>query len=652
MVKRANGREELDDDIRDKDIREIPETPAWKAQVVKRINTGYTADERVRKTEKALALLAEVVRIAATEIDFIAISQLSAQLKQGIFDQIIQHLGDERAVAELADVIYDPVRAIRAKQTAAVRAQHKSAGSFNARPLHACSLQIWQTTEHLEPLLPFDTREGYVALAPYSKEAVDLFSEHLKGYLDDPETHTLSFPVGPGHWRLVTLKRNNGRFIVELFDSFGAKSAEGIKKMIEALLDKSGIASDQYEMVFVGPAKPQRDAFACGDFTVAWAHKVAKVAATRANFDIRLMSALPNLTPNGKNLTIITPDGLFQTEDGVKPFRPVLSAEELGEIIGDKYLADAEKILPNQHQSILAAPTDSLTHQQLFQLNKMVRSKEKGGHACSIYYPAMIETLDQHGNNNNALRNLMRSTSQLAARAGVRLESADESDSESDDASNSSDSESDTLIKPRGRATGPTAGAARSGGQGAARQNKGAGNAPTGKSAVPTFMSVSEKLIETIGLIEDQSIEEKARNVLKLTTALYKVTLTSVNDKKKLMSIILATDKLLKTSTPRDRKRELESYKKLAYEAQGRPSGKWKALGGVMMVLGIAVAACGCVLLATGGAAVVGAPLVALGAIIAFGVGLSFFRSTGLSREMHDLANLKSSEKPTPGKNN
>ncbi len=161
------------------------------------------------------------------------------------------------------------------------------------------------------------------------------------------------------------------------------------------------------------------------------------------------------------------------------------------------------------------------------------------------------------------------------------------------------------------------------------------------------FESAKKQLRTTINLIADTTIQAKANDVLTQILTLYPT--SSRQDKQTLLKIVFSTHDLLNSSKPRERQQALESYKQLADAAQGRPASKWKILGGIMMLLGAAVAVSGAVLVA-GGVIPVGAILIGVGAV-SFISGTNFFRSKGLSRAMHDLANLKQADKPPEPRN-
>jgi hypothetical protein len=639
----------LADNIRQEDFQRLQESPLWKDKI-----SGKYAVES-NELKRAQNLLKKIIEIAATEAECFSLARQSPATIKKIILEISKHVSKVVNIDEVAENIWVPIRQQLLDEKEHNKKKHKDAGQFNALTLHALNQRAWMTTEHISLLLPRPISGGYYDVwAAYHQEAMQQYSEDLKKYyFNNPEIHTLSFPVGPRHWRLVTLEKEkeekiingkrqqvikeNGKILVEIFDSFGTGSAKQIEEMIRNLLLASGIAG--FKMNFTAPTLRQADEFSCGDYAAAFAHRRAKEAISKKSlmnedyegYDIRLMSELPKEPQAAiRNVSIITPKGLFQLvipKDGRKyVFKRILNTDALLDIISSQHLDEASIIAKGAHRSILDSnDVLNLDHEQLILLNQSM--EQERAHPCTLYYPKIITTLESQGNTDNALRKVMRETSRIWSgdpennvlldekRFSISESSDDDEEEESDDIENRSidSDDSDPGLDKR-------------------------------------LIAELDSLNNTIRA-QPNEIKKKARAILSQITKLrHKAT---DDEKEQLIRITTKTYALLNASAENFEER-LKNYRRLASKAQGSSHKGWKILGSLMVALGLVMIGLATTLLAAivPPAAVAIVPTVVSIAVSAVSggalayVGSRFFRSAGLSKEMHELSLLKENDPP------
>jgi hypothetical protein len=164
-----------------------------------------------------------------------------------------------------------------------------SVGRFDRLPLHKCAENQQMTDMHINQFMPPSSKKLQI-LAAYrigDEAHLTALKEGLQKYLDDKAVNTIIIPVGPGHWRdIVINKKAEGCLAIQVFDSMGQQSARGIKQSLLAFLKVINIAMDKVAISYVGPKITQTDSFSCGDYAVAFAHKVAKTMGEVFNQDI------------------------------------------------------------------------------------------------------------------------------------------------------------------------------------------------------------------------------------------------------------------------------------------------------------------------------------------------------------------------------
>lgn len=155
---------------------------------------------------------------------------------------------------------------------------HARNGHYDNRPLHELSFCEQMQDNHLTALMPkSDPKRGIDVLAPVNQNdsgLVGAMKEALINILqNEQQIHYVVMAVGPGHWRgvyLIKPQNDTSKYQLEIFDPMGPHGAKTIERFV---LDLLGIDESRIDISFSGPPHPQRDGYACGDFTCSYSHK-------------------------------------------------------------------------------------------------------------------------------------------------------------------------------------------------------------------------------------------------------------------------------------------------------------------------------------------------------------------------------------------
>ncbi|MDF1677549.1 MAG: hypothetical protein P1U32_02505 [Legionellaceae bacterium] len=235
-------------------------------------------------TEEQKVLLQDVARTAAfygTPID----SQSETFLVT-LFEQLEAYKDDINE--HTPKYIFSKLTEIMDKETAEAKREHARHGGYSAVKVHRRTFSSWLEDHDVNALMPKST-ERVTVIAPVNRfdagthkstqEAIRIALEH------EDITHVL-IPIGPGHWRGLYLTKplyTENKYSLELFDPYGPEGAKSIESFAINVLLKSSIPADKLDITFTGPLKPQRDGYACGDFTCAYSHKKMKAINSAAN---------------------------------------------------------------------------------------------------------------------------------------------------------------------------------------------------------------------------------------------------------------------------------------------------------------------------------------------------------------------------------
>lgn len=160
----------------------------------------------------------------------------------------------------------------------------------------------WLTDVQVEQLMPKDSKH-FVTLAPTSPNLlmitnVDDQPVNMQDQLKNPDIKSIVLPVGPGHWRLVSIEKKiaNDKLVglsVKIFDSFGEHSAKAIHTEVARWVQSQ--TKVPYTIDYEAPKKTQKDGFSCADYIIAKTNEISKKYL--GYFDQALVDALEDGQP-------------------------------------------------------------------------------------------------------------------------------------------------------------------------------------------------------------------------------------------------------------------------------------------------------------------------------------------------------------------
>ncbi|VEB35181.1 hypothetical protein [Legionella cherrii] len=187
---------------------------------------------------------------------------------------------EDSALPDVVLSIYSQITDQFDRETAEIQRRHRAQGHFDKKYIDQRSMHDQLQDHDMDRLMPqsYGNIEVLAAADRYDPTSLDV-QEYLMAALKNEGIQHIFIPVGPGHWRGIYLTKPDraaGKYQLELFDPFGPSGAEGIKAFTLNLLAKCGIKENQITITLTGPTYPQRDVYACGDFTCAYSHKKMK----------------------------------------------------------------------------------------------------------------------------------------------------------------------------------------------------------------------------------------------------------------------------------------------------------------------------------------------------------------------------------------
>ncbi|KTD44356.1 hypothetical protein [Legionella parisiensis] len=220
-------------------------------------------------------------------------------------DEVIKLVGkqldkpfDESSLQKVAASIYSMVIEQNDRETHENRRKHRAVGRFDLKYIHQRSLKD-QLQDHDMALLMPQSHGNIEVLGPINRfdpGSVGAAREGLDLALKNKRFDHIFIPVGPGHWRGIYLTKpvgGKGKYQVELFDPYGPGGASAIEEMTLELLKHCGIDASQVTIKTAGPIHPQKDMYACGDFTCAYSHKKMKeLGAPRSAYNQDFIAVL------------------------------------------------------------------------------------------------------------------------------------------------------------------------------------------------------------------------------------------------------------------------------------------------------------------------------------------------------------------------
>ncbi len=257
--------------------------------------------EKIR-TESLQALLESLGKDPAPEhIQLLtAVNKLAAEDdvpldSQGKFitDYLIKRvkaavIKEDSELEEFSLRIYLGVVAEMDKQTIENQRIHNARGGYDVVPIHRRSHHD-QLQDHDMTLImpkPNSNTDVLAVLDASLKDSINLIKQAVKESITNSTVKHIIIPIGPGHWRGIYITKPSdsaGKYTLELFDPYGPIGARAITDLAYDILKECKIEKDQIAIQYSGPDKPQKDYYACGDFTCAFSHKKMKEFGAQAS---------------------------------------------------------------------------------------------------------------------------------------------------------------------------------------------------------------------------------------------------------------------------------------------------------------------------------------------------------------------------------
>lgn len=187
---------------------------------------------------------------------------------------------EESTLQQVAVSIYSRITDIFDRERVENQRKHRNQGSYDRIFVHRRSLHDQLQDHDMTLLMPqsYGNIEVLGIVNRFDSSSIDAVQEGLVTALKDKKIKHIFIPIGPGHWRGFYLtKPNDGEnYQLELFDPFGPSGADALRDISLDLLKRCGIKENQITITTSGPIHPQRDGYACGDFTCAYSHRKMK----------------------------------------------------------------------------------------------------------------------------------------------------------------------------------------------------------------------------------------------------------------------------------------------------------------------------------------------------------------------------------------
>lgn len=210
---------------------------------------------------------------------------------------------------EQALKLYALLREEMQKQTYLNQKMHREQGNYTNLPLHQRALKDEMQDHDIQRMMPESTAEIEV-FAPVNRfdSSTEAVQEGIKSALAKQAITHLFIPVGPGHWRGLYVTKpcdNQDQFQLEIFDPYGPANATAITGFAKKLLENCGIDDNKLTITHKGPIHPQKDGYACGDFTCAYSHKKMKILGAK-HYHNELISTLDTFGNSNHALRKVT----------------------------------------------------------------------------------------------------------------------------------------------------------------------------------------------------------------------------------------------------------------------------------------------------------------------------------------------------------
>lgn len=251
---------------------------------------------RVQKAQEARELLEAINELASQEDIFLA-RQSEATLKElidNVYLAVENNLKDD-----VARNIYERVKQNLKADTSQNQARHKGQGRFDTTALHLRAVNDQLQDHDMTRFMPksHGNIEVLAVVNQYDPVSVRLVLEGIQTALRDATKKHILIPVGPGHYRLMSIQKpgtGETQYSLSLFGPYGQGDGAQIEKKAKEWLGQCGIsAANLAPTNYEGPTHRQPDGYACGDYTCAQSHKkMRELGADTSAYDQRFINVL------------------------------------------------------------------------------------------------------------------------------------------------------------------------------------------------------------------------------------------------------------------------------------------------------------------------------------------------------------------------
>ncbi|MDF1646109.1 MAG: hypothetical protein P1U61_03875 [Legionellaceae bacterium] len=177
--------------------------------------------------------------------------------------------------------IFNELEVLSQKDTEQNHLTHQNNSGFSRKYIHERSKREQLEDHDMMALMPESTQhvEVLAQLKRDTSESFEAVREGVRTALQNKTIQHIMLAVGPGHWRGLYLSKPLGpdeKYQLDIFDPFGPSGGKCLERYAKDFFCSAGIKSEDIVVHFSGPAHPQRDLYACGDFTCAYSHQMMK----------------------------------------------------------------------------------------------------------------------------------------------------------------------------------------------------------------------------------------------------------------------------------------------------------------------------------------------------------------------------------------
>ena len=212
--------------------------------------------------------------------------------------EILTLIGDQLQNPETkVESIYTRMEEIWNRERQALQLTFAHNGCYNHIDIHQRALHDQLQDHDMLKFMP-KSHGNVEVLAPIntSDASTEAVCEGIQAALHNPRIKHIVIPIGPGHWRGIYLTKPDvvdAPYQLELFDPMGPHGAFEIDELAAHLLAQCGVAAANVNFTHNGPPIPQKDGYACGDFTCAYSHlKMKNFGTAPLSYNQDLITAL------------------------------------------------------------------------------------------------------------------------------------------------------------------------------------------------------------------------------------------------------------------------------------------------------------------------------------------------------------------------